>query len=57
VLELGIPFRELGCEGEERIEFFMTIVRTGTVGERWPMYGTFLADLPGRNYEEEMWEV
>ena len=57
VLELGIPFRELGCEGEERIEFFMTIVRTGTVGERWPMYGTFLAELPGRNYEEEMWDV
>ncbi len=57
VLELGITFRELGCEKEDRIEFFLTIVRPGSIGERWPMYGTFLADLPGENFEEEMWEV
>jgi alpha-amylase/alpha-mannosidase (GH57 family) len=57
VLELGVPFRELGCEGEERVEFFLTIVRPGSIGERWPMYGTFIADLPGKNFEEEMWDV
>ncbi len=57
VLELGVPFRELGCEGEETIEFFLTIVKAAGVGERWPMYGTFLADLPGANFEERMWEV
>src|SRR4030066_1342303 len=57
VLELGVPFRELGCEGEERVEFFITIVRPGSIGERWPTYGTFVADLPGKNFEEEMWDV
>ena len=57
VLELGVPVRELGGEGEERVEFFLTIVRPGSIGERWPMYGTFVADLPGRNFEEEMWDV
>jgi len=54
---LGVPFQELGCEGEEEIDLFLTIVKPGEVGERWPMYGTFLADLPGAHYEERMWEV
>jgi alpha-amylase/alpha-mannosidase (GH57 family) len=57
VLELGVPFRELDCEGEERIEFFLTIVNPGSIGQRWPMYGTFIAELPGKNFEERMWEV
>ena len=57
VLELGVPFQELGCEGEEGIDFFLTIVKPGSVGERWPMYGTFTADLPGAHFEEKMWEV
>ncbi|HEU5360721.1 MAG TPA: glycoside hydrolase family 57 protein [Candidatus Deferrimicrobiaceae bacterium] len=57
VLELGIPFRELDCAEEERIEFFLTIVKPGAVGERWPLYGTFIAELPGKGFEERMWEV
>jgi hypothetical protein len=52
-----VPFRELDCEREERIEFFLTIVKPGSIGERWPMYGTFIAELPGTNFEERMWEV
>jgi len=57
VLELGIPFQELGCEEDRQIEFFLTIVKPGSVGERWPMYGTFIAELPGKDFEERMWEV
>lgn len=57
VLELGVPFRELDCVEDNQIEFFLTIVKPGTVGERWPMYGTFIADLPGKDFEERMWEV
>jgi alpha-amylase/alpha-mannosidase (GH57 family) len=57
VLELGVPFRELDCEGEEQIHFFLTIVKPGSIGERWPMYGTFIAELPGKDFEERMWEV
>lgn len=57
VLELGIPFRELGCESDERIEFFITISPEGAIGERWPMYGHFIAELPGPHFEERMWEV
>ncbi|MGB3399482.1 MAG: glycoside hydrolase family 57 protein, partial [Candidatus Deferrimicrobiaceae bacterium] len=57
VLELGVPFQELGCSDDEKIEFFLTIVRPGAAGERWPMYGTFKADLPGKTFEERTWEV
>jgi alpha-amylase/alpha-mannosidase (GH57 family) len=57
VLELGVPFQELGCADDEKIEFFLTIIRPGAVGERWPMYGTFKADLPGKTFEERTWEV
>ena len=57
VLELGVSFQELGCADDEKIEFFLTIVRPGAAGERWPMYGTFKADLPGKNFDERMWEV
>ncbi|MGE5699101.1 MAG: glycoside hydrolase [Deltaproteobacteria bacterium] len=57
VLELGIPFAELECERDERIDFFITLSAPGLIGERWPMYGTFLAELPGKDFEERMWEV
>ncbi len=57
VLELGIPFRELECDGEERIEFFLTLTAHGMIGERWPMYGTFVAELPGKDFLQRMWEV
>lgn len=57
VLELEVPFLELGVEGDGEIEFFLTIVKTGSVGERWPTYGTFIAELPGKDFEERMWEV
>ncbi|GAB4366884.1 MAG: glycoside hydrolase family 57 protein [Deltaproteobacteria bacterium] len=57
VLEVGIPFRELACEGNEQIRFSLTIRPQGTIGERHPAYGTFLADLPGADFEERMWEV
>jgi len=57
ILEMGIPFSELGCEHDERIEFFMTLSAQGMIGERWPMYGTFTAELPGKDFEGRMWEV
>ncbi|MBF8258281.1 MAG: amylopullulanase [Actinobacteria bacterium] len=57
VLEIGIPLSTLRCEGEERIEFFITLSGQGLIGERWPLYGTFTAELPGKDFSERMWEV
>ena len=57
VLELGIPFRELDCEADEKMLFFFTLSAQGMIGERWPMYGAFTAELPGKDFEQRMWEV
>jgi len=57
LVELGIPFQELACEGDDRIQFSLTIRVQGTTGERYPAYGTFIAELPGPDFEERMWEV
>jgi hypothetical protein len=57
VLELGIPFEALDCRNDERLEFFVTIQVAESFGERWPIYGTFSAELPGKDFAERMWHA
>jgi hypothetical protein len=57
VLELAIPFDALDCGRDERLEFFVTIQITESFGERWPIYGTFSAELPGSDFTERMWQA
>jgi hypothetical protein len=55
VLELAIPFESLDCGRDERLEFFVTIRNAESFGERWPIYGTFSAELPGKDFLGRMW--
>ncbi|TRZ99668.1 MAG: hypothetical protein D4R80_02590, partial [Deltaproteobacteria bacterium] len=57
VLELAIPFDALDCRDDERIEFFVMIQIAESFGERWPIYGTFSAELPGKDFSERMWQA
>lgn len=57
VLEVAIPFDALDCRNDERIEFFVTIRIAESFGERWPIYGTFSAELPGKDFAERMWQA
>ena len=57
VLEVAFPFETLDCGRDERLEFFVTIQVPGSFGERWPMYGTFSAELPGKDFTERMWHA
>ncbi len=57
VLEFAIPFEALNCRHDERLEFFVTIRIPGSFGERWPIYGTFSAELPGTDFTERMWHA
>ncbi len=57
VLELAIPFDALDCRDDERIEFFVMIRIAESFGERWPIYGTFSAELPGKDFAERMWQA
>jgi alpha-amylase/alpha-mannosidase (GH57 family) len=57
VVEIGVPFDSLQCWNDDRLDFFIAIQPAGTLGERWPLYGTFSAELPGTDFEERMWDV
>ena len=57
VLELAIPFELLDCGQDERLEFFVTIQIAESFGERWPIYGTYSAELPGSDFTERMWHA
>ena len=57
VLELAIPFDSLDCGEDERLEFFVTIQIAESFGERWPIYGTFSAELPGTDFTVRMWQA
>jgi alpha-amylase/alpha-mannosidase (GH57 family) len=57
VLELAIPFDAIDCRDDERLEFFVTLQIAESFGERWPIYGTFSAELPGKDFADRMWHV
>ncbi len=57
VIEIALPLNYLECRYEERLDFFLTIQPKGTLGERWPLYGAFSAELPGNDFEERNWSV
>ena len=57
VLEVAIPIDALDCGRDERLEFFVTIQIPESFGERWPVYGTFSAELPGTDFAERMWQA
>jgi len=57
VLEVAIPIEALDCRTDRHLDFFVTILAAGSFGERWPMYGTFSAELPGTDFIERMWQT
>jgi alpha-amylase/alpha-mannosidase (GH57 family) len=57
VLEVAIPIDALDCAREDRLEFFVTIQIPDSFGERWPIYGSFSAELPGTDFAERMWHA
>jgi hypothetical protein len=57
VIEIGVPVDLLCCRAEERLEFFLRIQPKGVVGERWPLYGAFSAELAGIDFKERNWLV
>lgn len=57
VLEVAIPIESLDCRTDRHLDFFVTIQAAGSFGERWPMYGTYSAELPGMDFIERMWQT
>lgn len=57
IFELGIPYRELGIEVDQRIHFAVEFVRDGESVERAPSEGTIDLVVPGPDFEMHMWQA
>ncbi len=57
VVEMAIPFKTLGADGGEKINFFMQIDSEDYGAERWPARGLLSIETPGEEFEEERWLV
>ncbi|HWP35206.1 MAG TPA: glycoside hydrolase family 57 protein, partial [Thermodesulfobacteriota bacterium] len=55
VVELAVPFAELGLRPEEPVRFRLVVRRGEAVVEEWPDTGTFRFDVPTEDFEARMW--
>jgi len=57
ILEVAIPFKELGFHPRQAARFHVRLLVDGAVVERAPRVGTLAFDVPTRDFEREMWQV
>ena len=57
ILELALPFENLGFAVGERINFYLEVFEKGLARERIPRSGNLVFTVPDENFEEVMWQV
>jgi len=57
VFELAVPFRSLGLQSDQAIQFFVELVRQGRVVERVPAEGAIETAVPSPDFELIMWQA
>jgi len=57
ILEVGCPFKELGCRPRDAARFHVRLLEDGNVVERAPRVGAIAFTVPTRDFEFEMWQV
>jgi hypothetical protein len=57
IIELGLPFAELGAVTNQQIEFVVVVYKEGQEIERWPRGGGVTVAVPSETYKEEQWYV
>ncbi|MER3415443.1 MAG: alpha-amylase/alpha-mannosidase [Gemmataceae bacterium] len=57
VLELAIPFEELGVTVDQPIQFFVELLEGKQSRDRAPRYGTIDLTCPSPDFERIMWDV
>lgn len=57
IIEMGIPFAELGVKPGEKIEFTVVAYKEGQELERWPRGGVISVTAPTETYADEQWYV
>ncbi len=57
MLELSIPYEELGVEKTQRLHLAVELVRDGETVERSPSEGTIDLTIPSEEFEQYMWQA
>jgi hypothetical protein len=57
ILELTVPFADLGLEPDAPIHLFAEIVSDGQSVDRAPREGALEMRVPGPDYEKVMWQA
>ena len=57
VIELAIPFGDLGAKPNDELHFFVTVERRGSEVEKWPYRGFIQIRVPTEDFEATMWQV
>ncbi|MFH1541199.1 MAG: glycoside hydrolase family 57 protein [Elusimicrobiota bacterium] len=57
IIELSIPFSDIGTEPGEIIEFIVIAEQKGLELERWPYYASIVFKHPFKNFPEKYWSA
>jgi hypothetical protein len=57
ILELGIPFKELGIEIDTELRLTLTVSEHGMEIARYPHHSPATFNRPGDDFEATMWRV
>jgi alpha-amylase/alpha-mannosidase (GH57 family) len=57
IIELSIPFAELGFQPREKVQFFMGIQKEELELERYPRSGYLSFQVPDRDFESIHWQI
>jgi hypothetical protein len=57
IIELGVPFADIGTKPGDEMQFSTSIAKLGNELERWPRGGMLTFIVPTSSYEMEQWSV
>lgn len=57
IVELAVPFADLGCEADELLQFFVEISDRDQSLDRAPQEGAISVNVPNRDFEMLMWQA
>ena len=57
IIELSIPFQDLGIQPRERVQFFVQVQKEELELERYPRSGYLSFQIPDRDFESIHWQI
>jgi hypothetical protein len=57
ILELAVPWKEIGAKAGDEVRFFVAVARPGGGFERVPRSFAIRVDVPDETFESRVWAV